>query len=231
MKQLRTKLELVGLTISFLVMGGSALAQSGTEKPKSGVQILKLKWEKQIGIPRNFDPSVIPTNGVFTNMESRTAVPGSTQAPLGDEARREAANRSAALAPVDSFPSAPSRIPVYYLYTLTIRNVGIKSIKAVAWDYLFLDPISEVVIGEHHLLSYAKVSPEHSVTLKASQRMRPLRVLPATTKAKDSNNSQKPLQRGIVQCVLYEDGTTWQNPATDYSCEILKNSQRSRPRS
>src|ERR1044071_5063310 len=97
-----------------------------------GVEILKLKWEKQARLPRNFDPSVIPTNDTFRSMESRTAAPGSTQAPYGDDARRDAAARSAALAPVDYFPNTPARMPVFYVYSLTFRNSGTKTIQAVA---------------------------------------------------------------------------------------------------
>ena len=88
----------------------STLAQSEEKKPSSGVEILKLKWEKQARLPRNFDPSVIPTGQVFSIPESRTTMPGSTAAPIGDEARREAANRSAALAPVDIFPNTPENV-------------------------------------------------------------------------------------------------------------------------
>src|SRR5436305_9615601 len=110
------------LLLSFFLCG-SGWAQTKGVKTNSGVEILKLKWEKQARLPRNFDPSVIPTNGIFNTMESRTTVPGSTQAPYGDDARRDAAARSAALGPVDYFPNAPSRMPFSYLYSLTVRNV------------------------------------------------------------------------------------------------------------
>jgi len=91
----------------------SALAQSQSKQSLSHIEILKLKWEKQARLPRNFDPSVIPTGTVFSTMESRTGIPGSTQTPFGDEARQEAARRSAALGPVDIFPNAPARMPVF----------------------------------------------------------------------------------------------------------------------
>src|SRR5204863_2846091 len=100
----------------------TAAAQSETAKPASGAQIVKLKWDKQARLPRNFDPSVIPDNGVFTTMESRRTVPGSSQAPYGDDIRGDAANRSAAMDPDDYFPKSPSRMPFWYVYSLTTRN-------------------------------------------------------------------------------------------------------------
>src|SRR2546423_9846075 len=126
------------LVLSFFLCG-SGWAQTEGAKTNSGVEILKLKWEKQARLPRNFDPSVIPTNDTFRTMESRTAVPGSTQAPYGDGARRDAAARSAALAPADYFPNAPARMPVFYIYSLTIRNNETKTIQGVCCDYLFID--------------------------------------------------------------------------------------------
>src|SRR5260370_9504819 len=98
-------------------------------------------------------------------MESRTVMPGTTQAPIGDAARREEAQRSAELAPVDYFPQTPGRMPVFYVSSLKIRNAGSKPIQAVAWDYVFLDAAGKAVLGPHPLLSYAIVKPAKIVTL------------------------------------------------------------------
>jgi len=204
----------------FLLMCVSSGAQTEPAKNGSGVEIVKIKWERQLALPRNFDPSTIPENGTFSTLESRTAIPGSTQAPNGDGVRRDAAERSAALAPVDYFPKTPGRMPISYLYSLTLRNVGTGTIRAVAWDYLFLRD-GETVVGEHHLLNYTNVPSQRSATLKATQRTRPVTVLttPADTEAK---KGAKPLERAIIQCVLYEDGTIWRNPATAINCDALK---------
>lgn len=209
----------------FLLTCITAWAQSEPAKANSGIEIVKLKWERQLRVPRNFDPSTVPDNGIFSTMESRTAVPGSTQAPNGDAVRRDAAERSAALAPVDYFPNAPSRIPVYYLYSMKARNVGSKTVVGVAWDYLFLDSTTNARLGEHQLLSYAKISAGKTVNLQAAQRTRPFSVVtahPANTKG------TRNLERAVIQCVMYSDGTTWHNPAgREESCEALRKNQPS----
>jgi hypothetical protein len=211
------------LLLGFL-MCGSAWAQAEGPKTNSGVEILKLKWEKQARLPRNFDPSVIPTNDTFRSMESRTAAPGSTQAPYGDEARRDAAARSAALAPVDYFPNAPARMPVFYVYSLTIRNSGTKTIQAVAWDYVFLNASSQTIVGNHHLLTYTTVRASQTLTLKGTERTRPTTVVSATN-VKSKPASTRLLERAIIHCVLYDDGTTWRNPAGESECDLLKKNQ------
>ena len=204
---------------------GSAFAQSEEKKPSSGVEILKLKWEKQARLPRNFDPSVIPTGQVFSSPESRTAVPGSTQAPFGDEARQEAARRSAALGPVDIFPNTPARLPFFYVYSLKIRNVGSRTIRAVAWDFIFIHPTTKAVLGNHQFLSYSIDKPEQVVTLQAQQRTKPIAVVQAgNADAKDKG--PKFLERVVIQCVLYDDETAWKNPeGRDGVCDLLKKSK------
>ena len=201
----------------------TAWAQAEPAKASSGIEIVKLKWERQLRVPRNFDPSTVPDNGIFSSMESRTAVPGSTQAPNGDAVRRDAAERSAALAPVDYFPKAPGRIPVVYLYSMKARNVGSKTVVGVAWDYLFLDSTTNARLGDHQLLSYDKIPPGKTVNLQAAQRTRPFSVLtarPANTKGMHN------LERGVVQCVMYSDGTAWHNPlGREESCEALRKNQ------
>jgi|ERR1051326_3670520 hypothetical protein len=209
--------------LSFLICG-NASAQAESAKTNSGVEILKLKWEKQARLPRNFDPSVISDNGVFSTMQARTAAPGSTQAPYTDDARRDAAARSAALAPVDYFPNAPARMPVFYVYSLTVRNNGTRTIQAVAWDYVFLNPGSQTVVGNHHLLSYTTVKASQTLTLKGTERTRPTTVVSATN-VKPKTASIKLLERAIIRCVLYDDGTTWRNPAGDSECDLLKKNQ------
>jgi len=225
-KGVQRTFQLAQMILLGLLTTGTAHAQSGPSPIDSGVEILKLKWEKQVRLPRNYDPSVIPDNGVFSSMQSRTAVPGSTQAAYGDEARRAAADRSAALAPVDYFPNTPSRLPVSYLYSLTIRNAGAKIIKAVAWDYVFLSRTTETIVGNHQLLSYRIVHSGDSVTLKGLQRNRPISVLTADASPAKHGKSEKPLERGIIQCVLYGDDTVWRNPgARADACEMLRKYQ------
>src|SRR5919108_2446808 len=70
----RRRFELAQLLIFGLLMCGTALAQSETASTQSGIKILKLKWEKQVRLPRNFDPSTIPMNGVFNDSNVRSTV-------------------------------------------------------------------------------------------------------------------------------------------------------------
>ena len=229
MKANETERKPIGLShlLIFCLACGIASAQVAKAQT-SGVEILKLKWEKQIKLPRNFDPSVIPDGQVFTGLEARTAVPGTTASPNGadNQARADAAARSRALAPVDYFPNTPGRMPVYYVYSLKIRNAGPKTVVGVAWDYVFLDPDTKAVLGNHQLFNYTKASSGQIVNLRAQQRTRPVTIVKAQSPNSAKDSGKKDLERAVIQCVLYSDGGIWKNPVgRDSACELLRKNQ------
>jgi hypothetical protein len=205
-----------------LVSAGVSLGQEAQNPAKMNVEIIKLHWEKQVRLPRNFDPSVIPTNGTFSDPASRT----SAAAPSNslDATRSATSARSAAAGSSDAFPATPGRLPVFYEYSIKIKNVGSKTIEGMAWDYLFIDPTSNAELGKHEFLSYAKVPTDKSATLRVALRSPPTRVVRSSESTR--NAPPKPIEKALVQCVLYTDDTVWKNPkARDGVCELLKNNK------
>jgi hypothetical protein len=206
-----------------------ACASFGQEAQKAGtsnVEIVKIHWERQVRLPRNYDPSVIPTYNSFPDPASRASAP---PPPTTDTSARRAALSAAGAsgapaAPESEFPNAPARLPVYFIYSMKIRNVGAARIEAVAWDYLFLDAKTNAVVGAHHLFSYDKVQPGHAATLKAPQRMRPIPVVEAQSASDPKEQKgRRIIERAVVRCVLYADKTSWKNPADpDNTCGLLK---------
>src|SRR6185295_14302656 len=117
------------------------------ERPDStspaSIQILNVHWQKQIRLPNNYDPAIIPTRGVFVDPASKapTSLPGSGI----DNTRPSNPNTS-----VDSdtfFPATPRRLPVFYVYSMKIKNGAEKRIEGVAWTYSFLDRESKTELG------------------------------------------------------------------------------------
>ena len=203
------------------ILAGTSFGQEGRGPATPNIEILKLHWEKQVRLPRNFDPSVIPTGGTFSDPGSRTS--GSPGASSSVELTRAATSaRSAAAGSSDAFPATPGRLPVFYEYSMKIKNVDSKTIEGVAWDYLFIDPSKNTELGKRQFLSYARVRTDQSATLKAQLRSPPIRLVRATGSA--GNKQPKLIERSVIQCVLYADDTVWRNPhARDGVCELLKN--------
>jgi len=112
---------------------------------------------------------------------------------------------------------------VFYLYSMKVRNIGAKSIEGVAWDYLFIDSISNSQVGSHQFLSYEKAAPGKTVTFQRQTRSPPTRVVDASDK---KDQRPKFIERAVIQCVLYADDTLWRSPqARAGVCDLLKKSK------
>lgn len=205
---------------------GTAFAQGSTESSAPPLDILKIKWQKEVRLPRNFDPSVIPTGGTFSDPASRTSTAGASSATAGvsDATRAATSAGSAAASSSSVFPESPGRLPIFYVYSMKIRNVTATRIEGIAWDYLFLDPNNNRELDSHQFLSYDKVAPDKVITLRGQLRSPPTRIILASS----SRANQRPgfIERAVIECVLFADDTTWRNSnAREGVCELLKNSR------
>jgi hypothetical protein len=209
-----------------LIPAGTSFGQESPGAAALSVEILKLHWEKQVRLPRNFDPSVIPTNGSFVDPASRSSgIPvtsGATDtARTANNVRTTSPNSPP---PEVAFPASPGRLPVFYVYSMKIKNVGSKLIEGMAWDYLFIDPGNNAELGKHEFLSHAKVPTDKSATLRVALRSPPTRVVRSSESTKNAH--PKLIEKSVIQCVLYADDTVWKNPhARDGVCDLLKNNK------
>ncbi len=117
-----SRLRWLGVVFTFVAAAGASRAQEAPSPAKPNLEIIKLHWEKQVRLPRNFDPSVISTGGTFNDPASRT----SSAAPSSaiDATRAATRAQSAAAGGSDGFPATPGRLPVFYIYSMKLKNVG-----------------------------------------------------------------------------------------------------------
>ena len=203
-----------------IVCSTMALAQDRPDSTSpAGIQIIKVHWQKQIRLPNNYDPAIIPTRGVFVDPASKTAtsLPGSGI----DATRPPNSNPNTSIDSNVFFPATPRRLPVYYLYSLKIKNVGAKRIDGVAWTYSFLDRETKTELGRHEFLSYKKIAPDAVGVLQNPLRSPPVRVV----KTADAASPQRQMsERATVQCILFADETTWRNGSANANvCRLLAN--------
>ena len=198
----------------------AASAQSPAGEQASGVQILQIKWEKQTRLPRNFDPSVVPTGVIFSEPESQTIRPGTSAATTASRAVT-IAQTNPSTQENGTFGNAPGRLLLVYVYSMKIKNIGPKPIEGIAWDYVFLDSVSNVEVGRHQILSLTKVAAEKTTTVEAALRVPPIRTI--QVQSAKSQKQEKFLERAVIQCVLYADQATWRNAqAPEGVCDLLK---------
>jgi len=206
------------LSCAFLFSSTTAFAQEANVSDKSNIEILKLRWEQEVRLPRNFDPAVIPTGGAFGDPALRTSAAAPTSSL--EAARVATRAQSAAAGGSSAFHDTPARLPVVYVYSMKIKNNGGKIIEGVAWDYDFIDKSSNRELGRHQFLSYERVGTGKTVTFKSQLRSPPTRIVQA------SNSREKHPQlteRAVIQCVLYTDDSSWRNQdAPIDACSLLR---------
>jgi hypothetical protein len=202
-----------------LFMSCVASAQEPAAAVPSGVKIIKLRWRKQVRLPNNFDPAKIPTRGVFVDPASKA--PASLPGSGIDATRPSSSNPNTSVDSDTFFPAIPGRLPVFYIYSMTIQNAGEKSILGVAWDYVFMDHNRRTEVGRHEFLNYKKIGAGDVSVLENPLRSPPSRVV----KSSEEKTGPVPLvQRATIECVLFADGTTWRNPqAVPEICKLLAN--------
>ena len=209
-------------TLLLVAVHVAASAQNQSDSSPLPLEILKLKWERQLQLPRNFDPSTIPATGVFNDSNVRNTV---NPAPNPLDATRAAtsAQSNAQTSQTTVFPATPNRLPIVYVYSLRVKNVGGKTIDGVAWDYVFIDVTSNKEVGRHQFLSFQTLKDEKTTTFSSQMRSPPTRIVQTTNGNSGSNEHPKYTGRAIIQCVLYADDTAWRGPqASSDICALLK---------
>jgi len=194
----------------------------GQQPPETvpNIQILKLHWEKQARFPNNFDPSIIPTDGAFSDPASRGSVVTTTT-----DSKSNSNTRSSITTSEIGFPATPARLPVFYVYSMKLRNTGSKVIEGVAWDYLFIDSKTGSEFGRHQFVSYARIPTDKTFTLRGQLRSSPIKVVRASGGSK--TDRPKLIERAVIQCVLYADDSTWRNPDGRAGvCEFMKSQKQ-----
>ena len=215
----RFAMKFICLPFLCLMATGTSLGQESQGSGLPNIEILKFKWDREVRLPRNFDPSVIPTGSTFSDPASKSSGPTGTAGADTSRGGGAVGNRASSSNPSVTFPATPGRLPVFYVYSLKVRNVGPKVIEGLAWDYLLIDPDSNTEMGRHQFLSYAKARTNKTVELHGQLRSPPVRVVPAS----GQKTHPKFTERAVIECVLYADNTVWRNPiARDGVCELLK---------
>jgi hypothetical protein len=128
------------------------------------------------------------------------------------------------------FP-ASGRLSYVYEYSAKIVNNEAQAIRALSWDYVISDPASHEELRRHHFYSYEKIGKNSETTLKGNSSASPSNVVSVSGLGKDKRSPYD--ERVEFMCVVYADGTTWQNPAArEGECQRLINrpKMRRRPR-
>jgi hypothetical protein len=172
-----------------------AFAQSPEkDQMPPGVAIRKYKWEK-----------VGPAPVVDSSMKAESDSPagGSSDSNVPDQAS-----------------GVRSRDNTFFQYSVEVANDGSKPIKAILWDYIITDSSNNEELGRHNFVSFEKVGRNSVKALRVRSRISPSRVVTVQNTPPPGNSTV--VERVIFRCVIYDDGTLWQQPGTNENCEALQ---------
>jgi len=182
----------------FLILLANAIAFSQApqkDQMPPGVAIRRYKWEK-----------VGPAPQIDSSMKAESDSPsggGSSDPNVPEQAS-----------------GLRSRDNTFFQYSVEVANDGNKPIKAVLWDYIISDSSNNEELARHNFVSFEKVGRNSVKALRVRSRLSPSRVV--TVQNTPSRGNSTVVERVIFRCVVYDDGTLWQQPGMNENCEALQ---------
>src|SRR5215212_10171889 len=175
-----------------------------------GAEVTRFSWSKErIGWERD------PFSGPIENFDEVRARQRNErrieEAKRGnsaeiDKIRREAKADAANIATQHK----ATRSRYVFVYKATVKNSGNKVIKAIDWDYIFLDRATGTELGRQQFTSEEKIAAGKAKELVVTIRKPPTQTISLTALNKNEGGSLD--GRVIVVRIDYADGTSWQRP-------------------
>jgi hypothetical protein len=97
-----------------------------------------------------------------------------------------------------------------YVYKIKAKNNGLKTIKGLYWEYRFLYPDTQRVLGTHRMVSFKNLSPGKTGVFKAEMEEPPVAFI--SDAHFDKEFQLKFTEQLIILRVDYTDGSVWRRP-------------------
>lgn len=94
-----------------------------------------------------------------------------------------------------------------FVYRVTVKNSGTKTITGLVWEYVFFDPERAEQVGQHSFLHRVKIRSGKSMELIGESVRPPTRVIDANKKGESRLTEEV-----VIRRIEYEDGSVWQRP-------------------
>lgn len=105
-----------------------------------------------------------------------------------------------------------------FVYSLELLNGGNKPIKAIRWQYLFVESSTSNELGSHDFENFERLGTNKAKLLTARSRVSPSKILPIQVTEKATVT-----EKVMLRCVLYEDGTLWRHrDSTIPECDAMR---------
>jgi hypothetical protein len=102
-------------------------------------------------------------------------------------------------------------ISATYVYEMTVRNTGKKSIRGLTWEYVFYESGNEIEVGRRRFVSRISIGSGKTKTVMMRSALPPT----GTIDARNANGKSKDpySEQVVIQSVEFADGTAWRSPS------------------
>lgn len=191
------------LLITLLLATLVTAQESGDKSDPTDLNVLKHSWHKDfVGLRANSNP-LQPNEDLIQQTRAEKQV-------IRDRDYRSPNQTTEIPMPVPGPRPIPpdSKAREVYVYKATVKNNGAKRIKAVDWEFQFLHPETQEVLGSRRIISRVKLSPGKTEVLKAQLFQSPTHIVWANQLGKKYSDQFK--EQVIIHRIVYADGSTWQ---------------------
>lgn len=163
---------------------------SRTELPP-GVTVLKVKWETQ------------------ANVSTADGPPGASADP----------NLNRLPLPSQSTTTTIVRTQLY-VYSMELSNNGPKTIKALAWDFIFADAANKMELKRQSLANLQTIGTNQKKTIRFTTQAAPPKLVSAGALEKDKRSPF--IQSANIRCLLFTDDSVWEQSKAKGACSELR---------
>ncbi len=196
------------LLLSMLILGMASPAAI-TQDAGGGLVVLKFRWDKERIMPRASVSSLASQDELIRQSQRErqlAAARNSSDKATVTRIETQIGNHDEAIAKARQ--TAASRDG--YRYKVTLRNEGLKTIKSVDWDYLFLDPLSLLEVARHQFTSDESIKPGKSKEVSVLYLIPPVKTVSA--RMLNNKESMSFTEQVVVARIQFSDGSVWQRP-------------------
>ena len=181
--------------------GGAVRAQDA-----SSLTVLKCSWQKERIRPRASVAGLASQDELIqqSRRQQQLATARNTR-NIGQTAKLESEITNHEKAKVQAEQSDLPRDA--YRYKVTLRNDGTKVITSIDWDYFFIDPMTQQVMGHHQFTSDEAIKPGKTKEISVLYLSTPIKTISARTL---SEKSASLTEQVVIMRVQFSDGSVWQ---------------------
>lgn len=210
LKVKRLKMKEVVAILLLVLAGRAAIAQvSSPPAAPDGISIVKFSWSKErvgwqqdpfSGPLENFDEMRVRTRNEKRIMDAKKGGNGSEQS----RAERDAKTDEALISSIHK--NGNTRYA--FVYKVLLQNNDTRVIKAIDWDYIFFDGLTERELGRRQFTSLEKLAPGKTKEFKFFIPNPPTRMI--NLNALDKHERDGLSEAVVIVRIEYADGSVWQ---------------------